>query len=61
MNPIEYNDEIGDQMPCKKEKMWKQVCEAWNSVALNFLEELYNTMPSRIADLIKAKEDATIC
>ena len=58
MNPIEYNDEIGNQMLCKKEKMWKQVCEAWYSVALNVLKELYNAMP--IADLIKAKGDATI-
>ena len=51
--------EIGNQMPCKIEKMWKRVCEAWYSVALNVLEELYNSMPRRIADLIESKGDAT--
>ena len=54
---IEYNEEIGNQMPCKKEEMWKPVCEAWYSVAPNVLEELNNSMPRRITDLIKAKED----
>ena len=44
----------------KKEKMWKRVCEAWYSVALSVLEEPHNAMPRRIADLIKAKGDATI-
>ena len=51
--------EIGNQMPCKIEKMWKRVSEAWYSVALNVLEELYNSMPSRISDLIESKGDAT--
>ena len=64
MNPIEnvwniIKKEIGGQMLCKKEEMWRQVCEAWYSVALNFTEELYNSMPRRIAGLIKAKRDAT--
>ena len=59
MNPIEYNDEIDNQMRCNKEKMWKRVCEAWYSVVLNVLEEPYNAMPRRIAD-IKVKGDATI-
>ena len=39
--------------------MWKRVCEAWYSVAPNVLEELNNSIPRRIADLIKAKVDAT--
>ena len=26
---LEYNEEIGNQMPCRKEEMWKSVCEAW--------------------------------
>ena len=38
----------------------KRVCEAWFSVALNVQEELYNTKLRQIADLIKAKGDATI-
>ena len=46
-------------MPCMKEDMWKRVCEAWYSVALNVLEELYNSMSRRISDLIKAKGGAT--
>ena len=49
--------EIGNRMPCKK--MLKRVCEAWNSVAPNVLEELYKSMQMWIADLIKAKWDAT--
>ena len=60
MNSIQYKDEIGNQMLCKKEKMWKRVCEARYSVALSVLEEPHNAMPRQIADLITAKGDATI-
>ena len=48
--------EIGNRMTCKLVEMWKRVCEAWYSVALNVLGELYNLMPRRIADLIKQME-----
>ena len=58
MNPIEYDDEIGNEMLGKKKNL--EVCEAWYSVALYVLEEPYNAMPSRIADLIKAKGIATM-
>ena len=51
--------EIGNQMPCIKEEMWKWVKEAWYSVAPNFLEELYNSMPRRIADIMIANGAAT--
>ena len=44
-------------MPYEIEKMCKRVCEAWYSVALNVLEELYNSMPKGIADLIESKGD----
>ena len=54
---LEYNAEIGNQMPRKKEEMWKLVCEVWYSVAPNVLEELNNSMPRRITDLIKTKID----
>ena len=37
---LEYNEEIGNQMSCKKEEMWKPVCEALYSVAPDVLEEL---------------------
>ena len=53
---LEYNEEIGNQIPCKK-KIWKPVCEASYSVAPNVLKELNNSMPRRITDLIKAKGD----
>ena len=58
MIPIEnvwdiMKTEIANQMLCKKE-MWKRVCEAWYSVTTKVLEELYYSMPWRIADLIKA-------
>ena len=46
---------IGNQIPCKKEVLWDRVCDAWYCVARNVLEELYNSMPRRIAD-IKQKE-----
>ena len=42
MNSIE-NDwniitkDIGNQLPCLNEEMWKRVCEAWYSVAQNVL------------------------
>ena len=52
---LEYNEKIGNQMPCKIEEMWKRVCEARYSVALNVLKELDNSMPRRIADLIENK------
>ena len=39
--------------------MWKRVCETWNSVSQNVLEEFYNSMPRRIAALIKANGGAT--
>ena len=50
--------EIGNRMPCKSEEMWKPVCETWYNLALNVLEELKNSMPMRIEDLIKAKGEA---
>ena len=54
---LEYIKAIGNQMPCKKEEMWKPVYETSFSVAPNVLEELNNSMPRRITDLIKAKGD----
>ena len=63
MNPIEnvwniMKKEIGNQMLCIKD-MRKRVCGAWYSVAANILEELYNSMPRRIAYLIKENGGAT--
>ena len=49
--------EIGNQMPCKKEEILKPVCEPWYSVATDVLEELNDSMPMKITDLIKAKGD----
>ena len=48
--------DIGNQLPCLKEEIWKPVYEAWYSVAPNVLEELNNSMPRRIVDLIKQIE-----
>ena len=61
MNSIEnvskiMKKDIGNQLLCLKEEMWKRVCEAQYSVAPDVLEELNNTMPRRIADLIKQME-----
>ena len=44
--------EIGNYMLYLKEEMWKRVCEAWYSVAPNAMEELYNSIPRKIADRI---------
>ena len=57
MNSIEnvwniMKKDIGNQLPCLKEEMWKRVSEAWYSVAPNVIEELNNLMPRSIADLI---------
>ena len=57
---LEYNEDICNQMSCRKEELWKPVYEAWYSVAPNGLEERNNLMPRRIKDLIKAKEDTKI-
>ena len=54
---LEYDEEIGDQMSCKKEKMWKPVCEVWYNEAPDVLEELNNSMPRKTKDLIKARGD----
>ena len=48
--------EIGNQMPCLKEEIWKQICEAWYSVAPTIMEELYNSMPRRNAYPFKQSE-----
>ena len=40
-------------MMCKK--LMERVCKAWYSVPPNIIEELYNSLPRRNADLIKAK------
>ena len=48
--------DIGNQVPCLIVEMWKQVCEAWSSLARKVLEELDYSMPRRIADLIKQME-----
>ena len=45
--------EVGKQVLCLKEEMWKRVCESLYSVAPNVLEEIYNSMPRRIADHIE--------
>ena len=37
--------------------MWKPVCEAWNGVAPDVLEELNNSMPRRSVYRIKAEGD----
>ena len=57
MNSIEnvwniMKKDIGNQLPCLIEEMWKRVCEAWFSVAPNVMEELNTSMPRSIADLI---------
>ena len=52
------NIEIGNQLLCLKEELWKRVCKAWYSVAPNVLEDLYNSMSRRNEDLIK-QGDAT--
>ena len=65
MNPIENiwniinKKVIGNQITCKREDMRDRVCDAWHSVSPSVLEELYNSMPRRTADLYKAKGDAT--
>ena len=46
-------------MMCIKEEMLKRVCEALYNVAPDVLEELYNSMPRRTANLIKAKRGTT--
>ena len=51
--------EIGNHIPCKFKEIWMRVCEVLYSVALNVLEELYNSIPRRIADLIEANGYAT--
>ena len=61
MNSIEnvfekMKKDIGKQVPCLIAEMWKQVCEAWSSLAPNVLEELNNSMPRRTTDLVKQME-----
>ena len=57
----EYNEEraLHSFLLCQNEEMWKQVCDALYCEASNVLVELYNLMPRRNADFIKAKGGAT--
>ena len=48
--------EIGNQMPCKIEEMWKRVCKAWYSVALNVLENLTIQYQGELQILLKQME-----
>ena len=62
MNPIEnvwniMKKEIGNQMPCRKEEMWKPVWDVWYSVVPNVLEEPNNLVPRRFTDLNITKGD----
>ena len=53
---LEYNEEIGNQTPCKKEEMWKRVCKAWYSVALNVLENFTIQCQGELQILLKQME-----
>ena len=46
-------------LECKGIPRGIDVCESWHSVAPNFLEALYDSMPRRIPDFIKDKRGAT--
>ena len=61
MNPIEnvwniMKKEIGSQMPCKIEEMWKRVFKAWYSVALNVLENFTIQFQGELQILLKQME-----
>ena len=61
MNSIEnvwdvMKKEIGSQMPCLNEEMWKRVFDTCYSVALNVLDDFNNSLSRRIADLIKQRD-----
>ena len=47
---------IGNQMPCKIEAMWKRVCEAWYSVALNIQENFVIQCQGELQILLKQRE-----
>ena len=59
INPTENVWNIMKKEIGKKEEMCKPVCEAWYRVATNILEELYNYITRRSADIIKEKGGAT--
>ena len=47
---------IGNQMPGKIEAMWKRVCEAWYSVALNIQENFVIQCQGELRILLKQRE-----
>ena len=49
---LEYNEEIGNHLPCKKEELWKPIYEVWYSVAPKVPEELNNSMPGELQMLL---------
>ena len=53
---LEYNEEIGNQMPCRREEIWKPVCEEWYSVAPNVLENLTIQCQEELQILLKQRE-----
>ena len=61
MNSIEnvwniMKKEVGSQMPCKIKEMWKLVCKAWYSVALNVLENFTIQCQGELLILLKQME-----
>ena len=57
---LEYNEKKRSVTKCYVKRICLEATlRAWYSIAPNVLEELYNSMPMRIADLIKAKKGAT--
>ena len=61
MNHIEnvwnvMKKEIGNQMPCKIEEMWRRVCKAWYSVALNVLKNFTIHCQGELQILLKQME-----
>ena len=45
--------------PKNIEKLWEQVQDIWTSIPIEFLQELYNTIPNRVKAVYKAKGGIT--
>jgi hypothetical protein len=44
-----------EQAPQSVNELWKRVQDVWTNTPLDFLQELYNSMPRRMRELLRSK------
>ena len=56
MNPIEHLwDELERLLPRNKEELWQKLQKEWHNIDVSVYQNLVDSMPRRIAAVIKSK------